>query len=667
MARFASILVANRGEIALRVMRTAKALGYRTIGVHSEADAAAPHVRFADDAVCIGPPPVGESYLSIDKILAAAQSTGAEAIHPGYGFLSENAAFAAACRDAGIVFIGPSPRAIELMGNKAAAKRHMIQAGVSCVPGYEGRGQSDATLLAAAKAVGFPIMVKAAAGGGGRGMRLVESEGDLPVAIQTARAEARNAFGSDELILEKAIVRPRHVEVQVLGDSHGNIVYLGERDCSVQRRHQKVVEEAPCPVMTAPLRAEMGGRAVEAARSIGYENAGTVEFLLDASGVFYFLEMNTRLQVEHPVTELVTGLDLVALQIAVAQGEPLGFGQDDVRLNGHAIEVRLYAEDPAQDFLPMTGHVDLWQPATGDGLRIDSGLASIADISPYYDPMIAKVIAWGPSREVATNRLVDGLRRTRLFGTPTNKGFLIDVLGRPRFRNGEATTAFIAEEFAKTDLANPALSGGDAAMAAVLQHQAGRRAAYARSLGIQEELLDWSSIGPLESHFRYRDGDRTLDVTVSAHGRSRYEARVGEDRVAVEIVSNDGVNATLAVDGRRVDIGYFVPAEGLLHLDVAGRVRNLRNELAFAGGGEEAGGGGRIVAPMHGALLELLVAIGDRVEKGARLAVLESMKMHHAIVASVAGRVKEVNAKPGTQVAAGDVLLVIEPDAESAG
>ena len=392
MKRFNSILIANRGEIACRVIRTAKELGYRTIAVYSDADAGAPHVQLADEAVRIGPGPVGESYLLVERILEAAATSGAEAIHPGYGFLSENAAFAQAVEAAGLVFIGPSAEAIEVMGNKAESKRRMIAAGVPCVPGYEGHDQSDEVLLAEGNKIDLPLMVKAAAGGGGRGMRLVHDYAELANAIKLARAEAEGAFGSGELILEKAIIQPRHVEIQVFADTMGNTVHLGERDCSVQRRHQKVIEEAPCPVMTPELREQMGQSAIDAAKSVNYRGAGTVEFLLDASGSFYFLEMNTRLQVEHPVTELIAGLDLVALQISVAQGEPLGMRQDDVKLEGAAIEVRLYTEDPSQDFLPASGPVELWQPATGVGVRVDAGICTGQAISPFYDPMVAKVI-----------------------------------------------------------------------------------------------------------------------------------------------------------------------------------------------------------------------------------------------------------------------------------
>ena len=402
---FSKILIANRGEIAVRVMRTAKALGYQTVAVYSVADAQALHVQTADEAVCIGESKVSESYLNVAKILQAALLTGADAIHPGYGFLSENAEFARACQQAGITFIGPTPDAIELMGSKRLSKIAMLDAGVPCIPGYEGAEQSLEFLAQQGQVIGFPLMVKASAGGGGRGMRLVESAADLPAALATARSEAENAFGSGELILERAVIAPRHVEVQVFGDTHGNVVYLFERDCSIQRRHQKVVEEAPCPVMTEPLRQRMGEAAVAAAQSCQYVGAGTVEFLLDADHHFYFLEMNTRLQVEHPVTELITGLDLVEWQLRVANGEPLPLQQDQLKLKGHAVEVRLYAEDPSQQFLPQTGSVLLWQPAGAEGsatkcsdshlpnVRIDHGMTTQGEVSPYYDPMIAKIIA----------------------------------------------------------------------------------------------------------------------------------------------------------------------------------------------------------------------------------------------------------------------------------
>jgi len=656
---FNSILIANRGEIAVRVMRTAQELGYRTIAVYSDADAHAPHVAMADTAVLIGPAPVAESYLDMDRILAAARETGAEAIHPGYGFLSENAAFAQACEDAGLVFIGPSAEAIDLMGNKAAAKRRMIDAGVPCVPGYEGEDQSDDAFLAAAKDIGLPLMVKAAAGGGGRGMRLVEDRHALPDALAAARSEAANAFGSDELILEKAIIRPRHVEIQVFADSRGNAIHLGERDCSVQRRHQKVVEEAPCPVMTAELRARMGGAAVEAARNISYRGAGTVEFLLDADGAFYFLEMNTRLQVEHPVTEMVTGLDLVALQLSVAEGEPLGLSQEEISLSGHAIEARLYAEDPAQDFLPCTGQVDAWQPALGPGLRVDSGIAAGQDISPFYDPMIAKVIAFGEDREAARHRLMDGLRRTRLFGLTTNRRFLIDVLENAAFAAGRATTAFIGEEFSADRLAPSAAQPQHMAAAAVLQFVRDRRLAMDRSILVSPGLHNWSSGRPLVSRYIYALGDESTGVAISSAGDDVYGVTIGKATMEVRVHQITDAAASLGIDGHRLDIQYALPRAGCIDLAIDGEVFSFRNEAAFTGAAEAAADG-HITAPMHGTVLDVFVETGEAVCVGTRLAVLEAMKMQHDIVSPVDGTVQNVSASAGGQVAAGVVMFDIE-------
>jgi geranyl-CoA carboxylase alpha subunit len=665
MTTFRNILIANRGEIAMRVMRSAKSLGYKTIAVYSEADRDAPHVQFADDAALIGPGPVAESYLDMSRILKAAKETGAEAIHPGYGFLSENAEFAKACENAGLVFIGPTGESIELMGNKAAAKRRMIDAGVLCVPGYEGEDQSEMALQTAARDIGYPLMVKAAAGGGGRGMRLVFAEQDLQTALETARSEARNAFGSGELILEKALVRPRHVEVQVFADTHGNVIHLGERDCSVQRRHQKVVEEAPCPIMTPELRARMGAAAVEASRSINYRGAGTVEFLLDEQGEFYFLEMNTRLQVEHPVTEMITGLDLVAMQISVAEGNPLGITQEEVTLSGHAIEVRLYAEDPAQDFLPVTGTVELWAPTKDESVRVDSGIATGQEISPFYDPLLAKIITWGETRQIARNRLVDALKGTTLFGTTTNNKFLIDVLERETFKEGQATTAFIEEEFETAQLDNSPLSLQEAGVAAVLQYINEREAAVAASLGINSELHNWGSSGKLVTRYVYAGTDQELDLTVVPQGATTYIVSIGEAQLTVEILKINGIEALVAVDGRRNGVRFLCPLPGIIYLAIEGRTLTLRNEVACAGLLEEVGGGGRIVAPMHGALLEVFVKVGDVVEKETRLAVLEAMKMQHQILAEVNGTVTGIHAAAGTQVAADDLLIEIEVETET--
>ena len=425
---FEKVLVANRGEIACRVLQSARSLGYRTVAVFSEADAGARHVQLADEAVCIGPATAAESYLNVPALLDACRRSGADAVHPGYGFLSENADFAAACAEAGVTFIGPPAEAIRLMGSKRLSKIAMQEAGVPCVPGYQGEDQSDDTLIKEAEAVGLPLMIKASAGGGGRGMRVVTEPQQIAAQLKSARQEAKSSFGNDELILERAVINPRHVEIQVFGDHHGNVIHLGERDCSVQRRHQKVVEEAPSPVVDEDLRRRMGEAAVNAAKACDYVGAGTVEFLLGADGEFYFLEMNTRLQVEHPVTELVTGQDLVAWQLRVAAGEPLPLTQEQVRLTGHAMEVRLYAEDPAQGYLPQTGPVLSWRPASGEGVRIDHGLVDGAEVGSHYDPMLAKIIAFGASRDEARRRLIRAVEDTVLMGLDDNRRFLERVM-----------------------------------------------------------------------------------------------------------------------------------------------------------------------------------------------------------------------------------------------
>ncbi len=665
MTRFTSILVANRGEIACRVIRTARAQGYRTVAVYSEADAGAPHVQMADEAVCIGPSPVNESYLVQENILRAAATSGAGAVHPGYGFLSENADFARACEEAGLVFIGPGPDAIHLMGNKAEAKRRMIEAGVPCVPGYEGTDQSDAVLLEEGARIGPPLMVKAAAGGGGRGMRLVHDLKELANAIKLARAEAESAFGSGELILEKAIIRPRHVEVQVFADSQGNTIHLGERDCSVQRRHQKVVEEAPCPVMTEALRAEMGAAAVAAAASIRYRGAGTVEFLLDESGRFYFLEMNTRLQVEHPVTELVTGLDLVALQLQVAQGEPLGLTQDEITLTGHAIEVRLYTEDPSQDFLPTSGPVDLWSPPQGVGIRVDGGIATGQQISPFYDPMVAKIIASGPTRDIARLRLIEALQETVLFGPCHNRDFLVACLQKECFAAGRATTAFIAEEFTALEMAGVTPGFSDSAVAAVIELALEHQALYADSVIVAPQLRDWSSASALLSRKRYQHGEVLHDLAVMALGSGSYQVFDASQSCLVELLSLEGSSAHVGIDGARHVARFHTPRSGKLYLSIDGRAAQYLDMIRLDGALEHSGGSGRVSAPMHGLLLEVRVAPGDVVESGQTLAVLEAMKMHYEIVAEANGTVREVMAEAGKQVAAEDILIEIEVTADA--
>lgn len=663
MGRIKTLLIANRGEIAVRIMRTAKAMGIRTVAVYSDADENSPHRKFADAAVRVGPAPVGESYLNIEAVLDAAKQSGADAIHPGYGFLSENPAFAEAVEAAGLVFIGPSVKAIEVMGDKAKAKRAMIKAGVPCVPGYEGEDQAEVKFLAAADEIGFPVMVKAAAGGGGRGMRHVADASDLPDALKLARSEAENAFGSGELILEKAIIKPRHVEIQVFADANGHTIHLAERDCSVQRRHQKVLEEAPCPVMTPDLRDAMGQAAVEAARAVDYRGAGTVEFLLDADGKFYFLEMNTRLQVEHPVTELVTGLDLVRLQIRVAEGEALGLVQDDVRLTGHAIEARLYAEDPAQEFQPATGRIALWVPPKGEGVRCDEGIATGGEISPYYDAMVAKIMAWGETRDIALQRLSDALEQTTLLGVTSNQGFLADALAQPAFAKGEATTAFIAATWGDGGYAPAGPGVEEAAIAAVLLHRAARDRARAAALDIPDELVDWSSVPSIPS---IADFDSGL-VRVFPEGGDVFRVENGERSLRISVLAESGPQISFSLDGRPVTVVYALAGEGRVFLKRGVHSFTFENRAVMMASAGGTSGAGDVVANMHGTLLEVCVAPGDRVEAGDRVAVLEAMKMQHQLTAEMSGIVAAVHAETGAQLASGDLVLTIEAEDDDAG
>ena len=654
-----TLLIANRGEIAIRVMRTARDMGVKTVAVYSDADAGAPHVAFADQAVCIGPAPVGESYLVADNILKAAAETGADAIHPGYGFLSENAAFAEAVAAAGLTWVGPPANAITVMGDKAGAKRAMIAAGVPCVPGYQGEDQSDQTLLAEAQGVGFPIMVKAAAGGGGRGMRLVDDPAKLADAIRLARSEAENAFGSGELILERAILRPRHVEVQVFADAHGGCVHLGERDCSVQRRHQKVIEEAPCPVMTPELREEMGAAAVAAAQAVNYRGAGTVEFLLDESGGFYFLEMNTRLQVEHPVTEEVTGLDLVALQLNVAMDRPLGFTQEDVNLTGHSIEIRLYAENPDKGFLPSTGPVRLWTPPSGVGVRTDAGIATGGEVSPFYDPMLAKIIATGANRDEARKRLIAALERTALIGPKNNRAFLIDALGRDAFAAGDATTAFIAETYGDGGFRMAGAEEADYAFAAAILHENARQSASAAALGVAEELMNWSSAKSLGSFYSFIANGEKLTVVIRP-GEGGLCAEIGEKVFSIADLEASEPSARATIAGRRVSAAYVATPDAL-HLSLP--TKDLTLDILRAAGASGAdGGGGRVTAPMHGVLLDVLVTEGEAIVAGQKLAILEAMKMQHEILATMDGSVTSIVGAAGAQMAAGDLILEIGGD-----
>ncbi|MDB9694314.1 acetyl-CoA carboxylase biotin carboxylase subunit, partial [Acinetobacter nosocomialis] len=608
--KFSKILVANRGEIAVRVMQTAKAMGYQTVAVYSDADRNARHVQEADEAVYIGASKVSESYLSIAKIIEACKKTGADAVHPGYGFLSENTDFAQACIDNQITFIGPTASAIELMGSKRLSKIAMIEAGVPCVPGYEGDRQDLEYLAAQAEQIGFPIMVKASAGGGGRGMRLVQQASELIEALQTARSEAENAFGSGELILEKAVIAPRHVEIQVFGDTHGNYVYLFERDCSIQRRHQKVVEEAPCPVMTPELRQQMGEAAVAAAKACAYVGAGTVEFLLDASGAFYFLEMNTRLQVEHPVTELITGLDLVEWQLRVANGEHLPLKQQELNFNGHAIEVRLYAEDPRQDFLPQTGKVLRWKPATLPNVRIDHGMLATDEVSPFYDPMVAKVIAYGKTRQDAIRLLARAVDDSVLLGVNSNKQFLINLLRHPVVVGGDTNTAFIQQHFQNDpSLHHQVLSLETLAIAAALFSQNKGTAVWQTGLGVPLPL-------------KLQIADQQIQLQVSSVNNT-FTAQFCDQSVCIDVLERTPEYLVYLIDGIRRRVQYVLDSDQL-YLDRDNGNIVIRNVTYAAPEATDVTGDGKIRAPMDGAVVNILVNKGDQVVRGQTLLDLKS-------------------------------------------
>ncbi|CAH0990551.1 Acetyl-/propionyl-coenzyme A carboxylase alpha chain [Sinobacterium norvegicum] len=657
MKKINKILIANRGEIAVRVIRSARKLGFRTVAVYSEADAGALHVGEADQAVCIGAANVGESYLVADKIIAAATLTGADAVHPGYGFLSENAAFSQACSDAGITFIGPDAAAIELMGSKRLSKIAMLQAGVPCIPGYQGENQELNCLLEKAAEVGFPLMVKASAGGGGRGMRLVFDASELDESISTARSEALTAFGSGELILERAVLEPRHIEIQVFADNHGNCVYLGERDCSIQRRHQKVVEEAPSPFVDEGLRQRMGVAAVDAAKSCDYRGAGTVEFLVDADKNFYFLEMNTRLQVEHPVTELITGLDLVEWQLRVAAGEPLPLTQDQVTLTGHAVEVRLYAEDPRNDFMPQTGQVVQWQTPVDEnpareGIRVDHGIQQGQVVSPFYDPMLAKVIAFGENRDIAIRRLASAVEDTQLLGVNHNKLFLQRVLRHSVFAAGEATTAFIEQHFsADSSMTETTPSAATLARAAVLYCQ---RGAVAQQ---QYRAANWSSSAGKRYLAKLEFDGKPYSVTLLAD-QQRYVIKALDQTISIELHSTDDFQCVMSEDGVRNSYAYAFDGHSLYLDDGRGHFRfdDVAHLPAVAAGGA---GSGQVKASMDGAIVEVMVELGQVVEEGQTMVILEAMKMEHRLKAAVSGVVESISAQAGQQVKSKQLLVNI--------
>jgi geranyl-CoA carboxylase alpha subunit len=645
---FFKVLIANRGEIALRIMRTARRLGYGVVAVYSDADRDALHVREADQAVRIGEALPAQSYLRIDAIIAAAKASGAGAVHPGYGFLAENEDFAQACRDAGLVFIGPSPEAIRAMGNKAGAKDIMQKAGVPCVPGYQGADQSDAVMLAEAKKIGFPVMIKAVAGGGGRGMRLVVDAPAFPDALRSGRSEAQGAFGDPTVILERAIVDPRHIEIQVFGDRYGNAVHLGERDCSLQRRHQKLIEEAPSPKVTRKLRARMGDVAVAAVKQLRYEGAGTLEFLLDPSGEFYFMEMNTRLQVEHPVTEAITGLDLVELQLRVASGEPLGLVQEDIKFSGHAIEVRLCSEDAGHDFMPQSGQMALWQMP--DGVRVEHALQSGSEIPPFYDSMIAKIISHGADRNEARGRLICGLEQTAAFGVTTNQGFLISCLRHPGFANGEATTSFIGK-YRDELLALRANGNTDAALAALLLYVTNPHAPPWRS------GRSLAATFPLTMRIDLGHGAQEVDIVRGRDGG--YVAIVDGSELRFEIDELGSDTIRFRTDGMMESARFLRDGDRLyvLHRGVTIAVRDLT--LAAPVSAAAAGGDGKVRAAMNGRVVALLVKPGEQVAAGQPVMTLEAMKMEHVHTAGVAGTVSSIDVAEGEQVTTGRIVVEI--------
>ena len=644
---FASVLIANRGEIACRVARTAARLGMHTIAVYSEADAGALHVRQCDEAHPIGSAPATESYLVIDRVIEVARKSGAECIHPGYGFLSENAEFAEACAQNGIVFVGPPPSAIRAMGLKDRAKALMEQSGVPVVPGYHGERQEPAFLKQKAHEIGYPVLIKAVAGGGGKGMRRVDKHAEFDLALEAAQREARSSFGDERVLIEKYISAPRHIELQVFADAHGNAIHLNERDCSLQRRHQKVIEEAPAPGMSAALRAAMGAAAVKAALAVGYAGAGTVEFIADGSNGLrvdgaWFMEMNTRLQVEHPVTEAITGLDLVEWQFRIAAGEKLPLTQDQVPLQGHAVEARIYAEDPARGFLPSTGTLLALQ--FPGGVRVDTGVEQGSAITPYYDPMIAKMIAHAPTREAALAKLAAALEHTIAAGPHTNHALLAGLCRSDEFRAGRFDTGFIERNMA-------ALCGEGSDRAA---------AAFGAA-----ELLARETVRINQSL------DRTADIPASPWDATDGFQLSGPRALTLPILSDGApleadvkygsVGPTVAVDGMPAALdAVAIGAADAIYVLRRGRQTVVRRADLGSGDLDHAGGDGQIKAPMHGKVLALLVGDGERVEKGQRLAIIEAMKMEHALTAPRGGRVAGIAVSAGGQVAEGAKLMTIE-------
>ncbi|MFF1563248.1 acetyl/propionyl/methylcrotonyl-CoA carboxylase subunit alpha [Streptomyces sp. NPDC058293] len=641
---FDTVLVANRGEIAVRVIRTLRALGIRSVAVYSDADADARHVREADTAVRIGPPPAGESYLRVDRLLEAAARTGAQAVHPGYGFLAENAAFAQACADAGLVFIGPSADAISLMGDKIRAKETVKAAGVPVVPGSSGSALTDAQLADAAREIGMPVLLKPSAGGGGKGMRLVRDEALLGDEIAAARREARASFGDDTLLVERWVDRPRHIEIQVLADGHGHVIHLGERECSLQRRHQKIIEEAPSVLLDEATRAAMGEAAVQAARSCGYRGAGTVEFIVPGNdpSSYYFMEMNTRLQVEHPVTELITGVDLVEWQLRVAAGEQLPYAQDDIELTGHAVEARICAEDPSRGFLPSGGTVVSLREPQGDGVRTDSGLSEGTEVGSLYDPMLSKVIAYGPDRATALRKLRAALAGTVTLGVPTNAGFLRRLLAHPAVVAGELDTGLVERE-------------ADGLVPGEVPEEVYEAAAAVRRAALAPSGSGWTDPFAQPTGWRMGGTPAPVDFHLKAAGhepvthRARGTHTVGADSVTVHL---DGLTHTFH------RAGDWLGREG-----DAWHVQDF-DPVAASLTGAAHSGADSLTAPMPGTVTVVKVAVGDEVIAGQSLLVVEAMKMEHVISAPHAGTVAELDVTPGTTVAMDQILAVVSPHEE---
>ena len=660
---FKKILIANRGEIACRVAATARRLGIRTVAVYSDADARAKHVAVCDEAVHIGPSSPKESYLRAERILAAAKATGAEAIHPGYGFLSENEDFAQACAEAGLVFIGPPASAIQAMGLKAESKRLMATAGVPLVPGYHGADQDPALLQREAEAIGYPVLIKASAGGGGKGMRIVTAASEFAQALASCQREAQNSFGDSAVLIERYVTKPRHIEIQVFGDTHGNCVYLFERDCSVQRRHQKVLEEAPAPGMTEALRRQMGEAAVAAAKAVGYVGAGTVEFIAEPSGDgglrFYFMEMNTRLQVEHPVTEAITGFDLVEWQLRVASGEPLPVRQDDLRIHGHAIEARICAENPDKQFMPATGTLQVYRtPASSSfersDVRVDAGVREGDAISPYYDSMIAKLIVWGADRAQALARLDAALAQTHIVGLHTNVAFLRRVVASRSFAEADLDTALIERE--KASLFNAPPLAPELAAAGVVAH------ALAAELALQGDdpwsrRDGWRLFGGARRRFELQLHGRHQTVVLErAHRGGAMTLVIGEQRWPFATASIGGERHEVQLGDRRMTLAVYAFGErvSVFAPDGAATVSEV-DVLAHAGDG--AAEGGRLTAPMPGKVISFLVQPGQAVKQGQALALMEAMKMEHAIVSPRDGKVEALLYAPGDQVPEGGELL----------